>query len=139
MGDVACRVPNYRSSSYPLGGSSLMTQINTWDIGFFFLSFFFMCKASVCASTWRPEDNLKCVLRNAVHFFGHSVSHCPGTHQLGKPGWLASLSDPSLSTSTALGLQAHTTTPDIFMWARGIRFRSTGLTSALLTKPFHCL
>lgn len=90
-----------------------------------------MCKASVCASTWRPEDNLKCILRNAVHFFGHSVSHCPGAHQLGKPGWLASLSDPSLSTSTALGLQAHTTTPDIFMWARGIRFRSTGLTNVI--------
>lgn len=46
MGDVACRVPNYRSSSYPLGGSSLMTQINTWDIGFF--SFFLLYVQGKC-------------------------------------------------------------------------------------------
>lgn len=135
MGDVACGVPNYRSSSYPLGGSSLTTQINMW--GIFFLLYVqgkCVCKhmeagrqPQVCPQGCCPLLWAQCLPLSRSSPIRHAW------------GWLVSLSDPSLSTSTALGLQAHTTTPCIFMWVRGIRFRSSGLTSALLTEPFHCL
>lgn len=67
---------------------------------------------STCMCMCVPRSDTWCLSHShpTIVFETRSLTH-PEARELGSPGWPASLRDPPVSASSALGLQVHATIP----------------------------
>lgn len=78
----------------------------------------FVCaQGCVCISIRKPEVRIVCLPQLLSHlYFWYKISHEIQSSLVAYAGWIASLRDPSASTSPVAGITDGVGSSDLFMW-----------------------